>query len=242
MNSEKIKESIQHLSETISYKYSAIGWYFSSENIENSIVFKKDKWVCMCMYLRKVTKNRKRMQFSEDFGNACTGPAEYSGLCKLTDDDGQFISETERFKKNRELARRYYQESLKSIHSPKERYLYVEPIDDIDNDRTIEVVNFFPDLKGLASLVVLSNYDRKNNSDNVITPFASGCQSLFSVPYNEQFQEKPRSVIGLMDPQARLFIPDDMVSFSLPSNRLIEMTKNIKGSFLDRDFENPNGF
>ena len=233
MNSEIIKESLQQLSETISYKYPALGWYFSSENIENSFVFKKDEWVCMCMYLKMMTKSRKRMQFSEDFGNACTGPAEYCGLCELTDDDGQFISETDRVKKNRKLARQYYQESLKSIHSPKEKYLYVEPIDVIDNNRTIEVINLFPDLKGLASLVVLSNYDRENNFDNIITPFASGCQSLFSTPYNEQFQKKPKSVIGLMDPQARLFIPEDMVSFSLPSNRFIEMSNNVKGSFLD---------
>ncbi len=242
MNSEIVKESLQKLSEVISYKYPAIGWYFSSEKIENSFVFKKDKWVCMCMYLKMVTKNGKRMQFSEDFGKACTGPAEYCGFCELTDDGGQFISETEGFKKNRRLAWQYYQESLKSIHSPKEKYLYVEPIEIINNNMTIEVVNYFPDLKGLASLIVLSNYDREENMDNVLTPFASGCQSIFTIPYNEQFQKKPKSIIGLMDPQAMHFIPDDMVSFSLPSNRFIEMANNIKGSFLDRAFENPKSF
>ena len=242
MNAKIINVGLQKLSEKISFKYPAVGWYFSAEEIENSFVFKKDKWVCMCMYLKMITKNRKRMLFSENFGNACTGPAEYYGFCELIKDDGQFISETEGFKKSRELARQYYQESLTSIHPPKEKYLYVEPIDNIDNNRVIEVVSFFPDLKGLASLVVLSNYDREKNTDNVLTPFASGCQSLFTIPYNEQFQKKPKSVIGLMDPQARLFLPEDMVSFSLPSNRFIEISNIIKGSFLDKNFETPNGF
>ena len=240
MNSAIVRDSLQKLSETVSFKYPAVGWYFSSEAIENSFVFKNEKWVCMFMYLKKVINKGKRIRFSEDNGNAC-GAVECFGYKELTGSDGKFIAETERFKKTIELAQDYYKESLKTINPPKEKYLYMEKIETIDENREIEVVNLFPDVTGLAKLTVLSYYDRESNMDNVLTPFASGCESVFTVPYNEKFQKKPKSVIGLMDVLVRNFIPEDMVSFSMPSNRFIEMANNIEGSFLDKNLPSWQG-
>ncbi len=241
MNSEIIKESLYKLSETLSFKYPAMGWYFSSEEIENSFVFKKDKWVCMFMYLKMAMIKGRKIRFSGDNGAACTGPPEYFGFNEHKDDGGEFIADTERFKKTRDLAREYYKESLESIQPPKEKYLYIEKIEDIDKNKEIEVINLFPDPTGLASLVVLSNYDREKNMDNVLTPFASGCQSVFTVPYNEKFKKRPKSIIGLMESFVRNFVPEDMLSFSVPSNRFVEMVNNIDGSFLDKNFKNQSG-
>ncbi|MCP4051435.1 MAG: DUF169 domain-containing protein [bacterium] len=188
-------------------------------------------------------KKGKRIRFSGDNVSACTGPAEYFGFTELEDDGGVFIAETERFKKNTEISKAYTRESATLIHKPKSKYLYMEKLVNIDNDKNIEVVNLFPaDLTALTKLVCLSNYDRVTNLDNVLTPFASGCQSIFTIPYNEKFKENPKSVIGIGDVLVRNFIPDDMVSFSVPSNRFVEMANNIEGSFLDKNFKNPTGF
>lgn len=241
MNSEIAKKYLRKLSKRISFKYPATGWYFSSQRIDNSFVFKKDRWVCMFMYLKLVMKKGKRIQFSGETGGACVGPAEYFGFKELTGGDGKFIAETERFKKNRELARGYYKGSLKRIHPPKEKYLYMENVEAMDENRKIEVFNLFPDPRGLASLTVLSNYDREKNMDNVLAPFSSGCQSVFTIPYHEKFNKNSKSIIGLMDPLARHFIPEDMLSFSVPSNRFAEMINNIDGSFLESEVENPTG-
>ena len=242
MNSATIKESLQELEQVVPLKYPATGWYFSSEEIEDSFVFQKDKWVCIFMYWKMVLKKGKRIRFSDDNKAACTGIAEFGGFIELEDDEGHFIAEVERFKKSKALAQKYYQESLHSIHPPKEKYVYFEQIDSIGENEEIEVVNLFPDPAGLASLTVLSGYDREKNLDNVVAPFASGCESLFTVPYNEGFSEKPRSVIGLMDHLVRNFIPNDMLAFSVPANRFVEMVNNIEGSFLDKNFINPTGF
>ena len=243
MKSIEVKKRISELSETVSLKYPAIGWYFSSEEIENSIVFQNEKWVCMFMYLKAVLEKGRRIRYSDDNMKACTGPSEYFGFSALEDDDGKFIAEVERFKKDRELARQYYNESLKIIYPPKEKYLYMERISDIDDDRKIEVINLFPtDLTNLTKLVGLSGYDRMANMDNVLTPFASGCQAVFAFPYHEKFRDTPRSILGLGDQLVRHYIPEDMVSFSVPSNRFVEMVDNIEGSFLDKNFKNPTGF
>jgi hypothetical protein len=242
MNSTDIRKSLQKLTELVSFKYPATGWYFSPQEIEDSFVFKKDKWVCMFMYWKMVFNKGKRVRFSDDNNAACTGIAEYGGFKELEDDEGHFIAEVERFKRSKALAKQYHNDSLQVIHPPKEKYLYFERIDSIADSEDIEVVNLYPDTTGLASLTVFSSYDRETNWDNVIAPFASGCQSVFSIPYNEGFSEKPKSVIGLMDHLVRNFIPDDMLAFSVPAKRFFEMVNNIEGSFLDKNFDNPTGF
>lgn len=223
------------MSDAVPFMYPALGWYFSPHELEGSFVFKNRKWVCMFMYWKLVSKKGRRIRFSGDNEAACVGPAEYCGFRELEDDEGRFIADVEHFKKTRHLAREYRKESLQSIHPPQEKYLYLEKIETINENEEIEVVNLFPEPAGLASLTVLSNYDREQNMDNVATPFASGCQSVFTIPYNEKFQGKPMGVIGLMDPLVRNFVPDDMLAFSLPANRFVEMADNIQGSFLDKN-------
>jgi len=243
MNSEVVKESLKKFSDVLSFNYPAVGWYFSSEEIEDSFIFRKEKWVCMFMYIKMVMKKGKRVRFSGDNDGACTGPAEYFGFTELEDDGGVFLAETERFIKTIEHSKAYTRWSATLIHPPKGRYLYMEKIEDIDNNREIEVANLFPaDPATQANLVTLSGYDRESNTDNVIAPNASGCQSVFTIPYNEKFKETPSSVIGLVEPMVRNFVPDDMSLFSMPANRFVEMANNIEGSFLDKNFKNPTGF
>lgn len=243
MNSELIKESLLKFKEVLPFNYPAVGWYFSSEEIENSFIFRKNRWVCMFMYQRMMMNKGKRIRFSGDCDSACIGPAESFGFTEPEDDGGVFLAETERFKKNIEFSKAYTREAATVINPPKGKYLYMEKLENIDNNKEVEVVNLFPaDLASLAKLVTLSSYDRLTSLDNVLIPDASGCQSVFGIPYNEKFQENPKSVVGLMDTLARNFVPEDMILFSMPANRFLEMANNIEGSFLDKNFQNPTSF
>lgn len=242
MNSKIILESYKKLAEVVTFSYPAVGWYFSPENIEDSYLFKKDRWVCMFMYWKSLFTKKRRLQFDGNADCACTGPVEFFGFQELENDDGKFIAETERFKKDRNLARKYYHDSLKYIRPPKEAFLYAECLDSIDQNREIEVINLFPDPTGLANLTVLSYYDRETNMNDVMTPFASGCEGAFTIPFNEQLSEKPKCVLGFMDSLIRRFIPKDMLLMAIPANRFLEMVNNIDESFLDKNFENPTSF
>lgn len=244
MNSQMVKESLKKFLEVLSFNYPAVGWYFSPNEIKNSFIFKKDKWVCMFMYIKMVVEKDRRIRFSNDSANACTGPAEYFGFTEIEDDGGVFLAEKERFFKNLEISKAYTAESATLIHPPKSKYLYMEQVESIDKNKEIEVVNLFPaDLNNLTSLVTFSGYDSTESiMNNILIPNCSGCQSIFTIPYNEKFKENPKSIVGLMEPMVRNFIPKDMISFSIPANRFIEMAKNIDGSFLDKNFINPTGF
>ncbi|MCG8685675.1 MAG: DUF169 domain-containing protein [Desulfobacterales bacterium] len=242
MNSEMIKESLRKYSEALTFNYPAVGWYFSSEKIDNSFVFRKNNWVCMFMYMKMVMNSGKRIRFSEDYDNACDGPASYFGFTEIDKNVGEFLTETERVFKNIEISKAYVRETATLIQPPKGKYLYMEKLKNIENDKKIEVVNIFPaNPPNLLKLVSLSNYDRFSN-DNAYTPFCSACQGVFTIPYNEGFKKKPKSVIGLFDIVATKFLPDDMLAFSAPSNRFVEMANNIEDSFLDKNFENPSNF
>lgn len=233
MTAKEIKKHLDIFEDHFRFNYPAMGWYYSDEKIENAFVFKHKRWVCMFMYINIVIKKNKPMEFSKDYNHACCGPAEYFGFIELTGEDGAFISETENFKKNIPLAQDYYKESLKQIHKPKAKYLYLDKMRNIDDSKKVEVVNLFPsDYKVLTLLSGLSGYDRSSNSNNVLAPFASGCQSMFTVPYDEGFKDEPASVIGLMDALVRNHIPDDMLTFSVPTKRFAELADNIECSWL----------
>lgn len=242
MKSEIVKECVDKLSEVISLKYPTLCWYFSDEEIEDSHIFTSDRWVCMYMYWKKMMNKGARFRYSEDNGNACCGSTEFFGFKELSGSDGEFIADEERFKKTRKLAQYYYHESLKYIRKPEKKYIYSEQVKTVSDGFDIEVINLFPDIPGLTNLCALSGYDRAGGFDNIITPFAAACEAAFTIPYDEKFRDKPRSVIGSMDVLVRSYIPDDMLMFSVPANRFVEMANNIKGSFLDKSFKNPTGF
>jgi hypothetical protein len=54
-------------------------------------------------------------------------------------------------------------------------------------------------------LVVLAN-DGCGDNENVIIPYATGCQTIGIYPYREAKSTKPRAVIGLTDLSARVYV------------------------------------
>lgn len=196
----------------------------------------------MFMYIKMVMNKGKRICFSADNDRACEGPAEYFGFTEIEDTSGVFLAGTERIFKSIEISKAYTRETATLIHPPNGKYLYMENLETIDNNREIEVVNLFPaNPAELLKLVTLSSYDRMTNG-NTLTPNCSACQCVFTIPYNEKFNDTPKSVIGLFDVVARHFISDDMMAFSMPAERFVEMANYIQDSFLDKQFKNPTSF
>jgi hypothetical protein len=233
MNGKEIKKGLEILEACIPFPYPAMCWYFTDDPGEDALAFKKDKWVCMFMYLKLTAKTGRPLSFSKDRGETCVGAAEYFGFRPIPEDSGWFLADDEHFKKSRTLAEDYRREARERVHPPKAPWLCMAPKARVRDEETVEVVNLFPDAAGLTALSAFAAYDREENSGNVRIPCASGCQSLFTLPYDQGFRELPYAVAGLSDPFARNFIPKDMMTFSLPAGRFLEMVNNIPGSFLD---------
>jgi hypothetical protein len=118
------------------------------------------------------------------------------------------------------------------------RYVILRPLADINPDHEPpETVIFFADPDELSALVVLANYGRGDN-ENVIIPFAAGCQTIGIYPYREAKADRPRAVVGLTDLSARLALRkqlgDNLLSFAMPFALFREMEANVERSFLQR--------
>jgi hypothetical protein len=116
-------------------------------------------------------------------------------------------------------------------------YVVFKPLSVIEDEGDCRVVIFFTDPDQLSALVILANYGRETN-ENVIIPYAAGCQTLGIYPYQEMAAEVPQAVVGLTDLSARTYIRqqlgDNLMTFAVPLKMFNEMEENVAGSFLER--------
>jgi uncharacterized protein (DUF169 family) len=120
-----------------------------------------------------------------------------------------------------------------------EKYVVFEPLNNVDTKKEKpQTIIFFVNPDQLSALVVLANYGRGDN-ENVIIPYAAGCQTIGIYPYREAKAKRPRAVVGLTDLSARVYIRKQLgdphyMTFAAPFALFEEMEQNVPGSFLER--------
>jgi len=166
-----------------------------------------------------------------DKGRAVGEKLKEAGLTEFYDD----FMEGERYIKVPEQVRAFV-ENLPITDIPAE-YVLLKPLDQIDDPEQVKTITFLVNPDQLCALVVLANYARETY-DNVTIPFAAGCQAIGILPYAEAERDRPRAVVGLMDPSARKhlrrLLDKDQMSFSMPLSLFQEMEANVEESFLFR--------
>jgi hypothetical protein len=72
------------------------------------------------------------------------------------------------------------------------QYVVMKPLRDVDFDKdNVRSIAFLVHPDQLSAPVVLANYDGEHN-ENVIIPFAAGCQSIGICTFRENERERPR--------------------------------------------------
>lgn len=143
----------------------------------------------------------------------------------------------ERYIKSPELVSKFI-DALPMMNIP-DPFVVFRPISDIDPTKEKpQSVIFFANPDQLSALTVLANYGRGDN-ENVIIPYAAGCQTIGIYPYQEAQSVRPRAVVGLTDLSARLYVRKQLgdshyMTFAAPFDLFQEMEQNVPGSFLER--------
>jgi len=215
------------LEKHLNFIYPPMCWRFSSTEPNHALFPKPSAWHCLFQFIKDVSDGNQLCLSREASG--CSGAATYLGFKKPGPNAGTFLFKKERFKKDMQLANRFYQDINATPAASK--YAVLSRVDNLTDNDFPEVIVLWVNASTLTSLVTLANFDRTTNN-NVIIPFASGCQSIWTIPYNEKHQDKPKAVVGLMDPSIRKLLPHDLVSFSVITSRFIEMANNVPDSFI----------
>lgn len=141
----------------------------------------------------------------------------------------------ERYVQTPELVRQWIEEL--PITQIAARYVLFKPLQELAANEQPQTLVFLADADQISALTILANYGREG-MDNVIMPWAAGCQTIGILPYREAKSERPRAVVGLTDISARKYVRSllgaQFLTFAVPWSMFGEMEENVPGSFLER--------
>jgi hypothetical protein len=117
-------------------------------------------------------------------------------------------------------------------------YVLFKPLAEVDPEtEKPETVVFLANADQLSALVILANYPGEG-MNNVIIPWAAGCQTIGILPYQEAKSGSLRAVVGLTDISARKYVRpllgSEYLSFAMPWKLFQKMEDHVAGSFLER--------
>lgn len=230
MNGEAVKRGVNLLRKNVQDMQEATCWYFSDRVPEGAFVLDQYYKSCMIELTTRIQAGGCLCFAADQAG--CSGASCYLGFSQPSDKAGRFLCEVEGYKKSVELGEAFY-EALE-VSPPPAAYIVWHSCDAMPDEAHIEVVNLWGGGDMLSDLVTIANYDRRDNQ-NVTIPFAAGCQSLWTIPFQEQSLDAARGVVGCLDPSVRRYLAPGMLSFSVPAQRFLEIIENIPGSFLDKE-------
>ena len=193
---------------------------------------------CIIGALARV-RNGDSLYFDAD-SIGCPGGKKYLGFAEgIMPNFEYFLScgipgqlEGERYSKSPELVKEIMQ-NMPEFKAPG-RFIVFKRWDKLENQDEPEVVNFFAEPDVLAGLFTLYRFD-ETDKDIVSAPFGSGCSTIVHYPYVEATSSRPRAVIGMFDISARPFVPENVITFSVPMKKLVAMIDNMEESFLMTD-------
>lgn len=115
-----------------------------------------------------------------------------------------------------------------------ENYMIFKPLVELEEDETPEIIVLLANADQISALVLLANYD-KETQDNVKIDFAAGCQQTILYPMHEAEMGGTNCYVGLTDLSVRKLIDKELLSFSLPYKRFLELEDQVDESFLTKE-------
>lgn len=207
------------------------------EKPADALQFEEGKWGCVISLLDKAARGNTaafdRSNYGCGGGGTGLGFKQYEfGVIEYFLSTGEVGErEGEFYKKTPEVAREFLK-SLPTINVNSE-YVVFKPLEHVQKGEVPKAVVFLVNADQLSGLVTLANFD-KPTRDNVTIYMGAGCHSTILDVIAQEEEDNPKGLIGLTDPSARKYIDKDVLSFSVPYNRFLEMEANVEESFLTK--------
>ncbi len=213
-----------------------IGFHYQDEHPPESVGFKKVGAGCLVALLKRIDDGKVVALSSETPG--CFGAGFFCGFSGGVPFPGQaeYVStgiegmfEGEHYKIHVDLVRDLF--TRRAPAPAPARWLVLQRLDQYADECSPDAVIFLVRPDSLAGLHTLANID-KGADNGVVIPFTSGCGALINEPLLEKRTGTMRAVVGLLDPSARPYEDPGIISFTVPTERLLELVPHLDKGFL----------
>jgi len=193
----------------------------------------KRGYTCIFSQLAPVRSGKPRAFNQDNFG--CFGASGTLGFGKEPSPEDMdhmvdFLLNVEKFKKTKKHVMGMF--AANPPIPAQGKYLIFKRWDLLAEADEPQVIFFYCNSDAIAGLPTLANFDTID-PHGVIAPFGSGCDSLIGFAMKELESDNPKAVIGLFDPPARACIKQNLLSFSIPWPKFVNMLENMDGCFLN---------
>ncbi len=234
-NMTNISNTAKKIREKIGMEYYPIGLYYSKKRPDDSIFFKKKGNGCIMPLIFSAAQGKTVAVDPDSTGWNCS--AFYFGYAEWIFEgieyylsDGLKTRECEKFVKDPVEVKKYL-ESLRFV-TPASDVTILKPLENFTEDEKPEVVIFFVNADQYSALTLLVYYDSPLSDDRIVTQFASACAAAVTIPLKYRREQKHKAVFGMNDISARLRLPKDLVTLSMPFEVFEGISDHIDECFL----------
>ncbi len=225
--------------EKLGLPYSPVGMYYTDTRPGNATGFKNKGNGCIVPLIFTAAKGKTVAIDRDSTGWDCSafylGYQEwiFKGIECFLSSGTVWGRKGERFIKSPQHALEFVQSWVPERLNDK--ITVFKPLEEFNPDETPELVIFFVNPDHLSGLVFLLHYHSPDRDDLVSTRFMSGCGSLVTVPMRYKAEGSMKAVWGMHDLSARLRLPPELMTLTMPYEMLRDIAGDIDESFIITD-------